>query len=70
MDSHPEIPEKIADIKRTLANLTDKIQSETYSCNVSMDDQNTSPFPLAETNVSMRSNKLTTPLTTNNSQQM
>ena len=67
MDSHPEIPEKIADIKRTLANLTDKIQSETYSCNVTMDEnENSSMFP--ETNASMRSNKLTTPLTTVNSQ--
>ena len=68
MDSHPEIPEKIADIKRTLANLTDKITSETYSCNVTMDlneNENQSPFP--ETNASMRSNKLTTPLTTVNS---
>ena len=65
MDSHGEIPDKIADIKRTLANLTDKIQSETYSCNISMDEQQSALFP--DTNASMRSNKLTTPLTTVNS---
>ena len=59
MDSHPEIPEKIADIKRTLANLSEKISAETYT----IDDF----APFTDTNASLRSNKIATPMTTVNS---